>query len=111
MDNPFRGGVRIRAPQDFPVDLLVGRFVWQQGVLERAVRKPLGGLELPVVHPEDWILLKLDAGGPGDLWDLHQILRLAPDREALSARVEVHLGALDRAARKLWQRVRSEIKD
>jgi hypothetical protein len=65
-EDPLAGVVRMVGLGARPVDLLVGRSAWQQGVLARASGARVGGVELPVATAADLILLKLYAGGPQD---------------------------------------------
>jgi hypothetical protein len=72
--------VRVEAPADRPVDVIVGRHPWQATAVARA-RPDLDGI--PAVLPRDLILLKLYAGGTQDLWDVRALLDL-PGAEGLS---------------------------
>ena len=103
-DDPLRGVVRIEGPDDRAVDIVVGRFAWQQRAIERAERVMFEGCDLPVVRPPDLILLKLYAGGPQDAWDVEQLLA-GPDRAALVSAVETDLPELPPDARVLWERI------
>ena len=71
-------------------------------MLARAVRLRLPqGLEIPVVSVEDLIVLKLMAGGPGDLADVADLLERAGALPELDKRAAAG-GVLD-----LLQRVRT----
>jgi hypothetical protein len=59
-------------------DVLWAHKRWQQEALERAVKVEMEGDHIPVLHPEDLILMKLDAGGPQDLLDVQQLVSIAP---------------------------------
>lgn len=103
-DDPLAGVVRFTAPSESPVDLVIGRFVWQQKAIERAGRAVFAGVELPVLAAVDLILLKLYAGGPQDAWDIQQILT-GPERDALVVGVECELSELPRQSSLLWRRI------
>lgn len=71
------------------VDIVCATRSWEREMLRRAIgiRLPTG-LEAPVMAVEDLIVLKLIAGGPGDLIDVAELLQ----RTSLTAELE------DRAA-------------
>ena len=94
-DDPLAGVVRFTTPGESPVDLVIGRFAWQQKAIERARRAVFAGLELPVLTVVDLILLKLYAGGPQDAWDIQQLL-VGPERETLTTGVERDLPRIAR---------------
>ena len=100
--DPLAGVVRFSLTGSRPVDVVVGKLVWQREVLERATTSTPGGI--PVVRAADLILLKLYAGGPQDAWDIQQLLA-GEDREALIAEVEKEIPRLTREAADLWKRV------
>jgi hypothetical protein len=87
------------------VDIVVGRHVWQQECVERAVE--MAALEAKVVGLPDLVLLKLYAGGPQDAWDVHQILGLGAAAD-VPAIVESRLSMLPKDAITLWRRIVSE---
>ncbi len=87
-----------------PVDLVFGRYRWQQRVLARAQPAAIGGLNLPTVQTSDLILLKLYAGGAQDAWDIEQLLA-GPDRGVLIADVEAVVAELPARCRRLWKAV------
>ena len=51
---------------------------WQQEALRRSVAIEVLNRRVHILHPEDLILMKLDAGGPQDLFDVKQILSAPP---------------------------------
>lgn len=106
-DDPLAGVVRFTVPGTSPVDLVVGRSRWQQGVVARAEPAVVEHTDLPVATAADLVLLKLYAGGPQDAWDIVQLLE-SPDRPALVATIEARLGELPADARRLWRRVVGE---
>jgi hypothetical protein len=105
-EDPLAGVVRFDAEGEPPVDLVVGRTAWQEGVLERAVRTDVGELSLPVATAADLILLKLYAGGSQDAWDVEQLLAAADDGVALVREVEARLADLPPESGALWARLR-----
>jgi len=58
-------------------DILWAHKRWQREALVRAVGVEVNGDNIPVLHPEDLILTKLDAGGPQDLLDVEELLSVA----------------------------------
>ena len=57
-------------------DILWAHKRWQQEALRRAINVEFDGIALPVLHPEDLILMKFDAGGPQDLLDVEELIAL-----------------------------------
>jgi hypothetical protein len=102
-DDPLAGVVRITAPGQHPLDVVVGRSHWQASVLAGARDAVLEGVRVPVASAAGLILLKLYAGGPQDAWDIAQLLG-GPDRAALVREVEASLAALPPECRRLWAR-------
>jgi hypothetical protein len=102
LDDPLAGVVRIAAPNERSVDIVVGRHAWQSGVVERAREADIDGVPVPVARAADLILLKLYAGGPQDAWDIAQLLG-GDDRDALIATVTDLVTVLPVDARALWQ--------
>ncbi len=103
-DDPLAGVVRFEQKGERPVDLVFGRYPWQQRVLARAQPAAIGGLNLPTVQTSDLILLKLYAGGAQDAWDIEQLLA-GPDRGVLIADVEAVVVELPARCRRLWKAV------
>lgn len=107
-DDPLAGVVRFRQEGQDQVDLIVGRYRWQQRLLERAEPAVLGGaITLPAAQPRDLVLLKLFAGGPHDLWDIQQLMAGA-DSEALLSAVGDDVDQLPTRCRRQWVRLVSE---
>ncbi len=104
-DDPLAGVVRFTAPDESPVDLVVGRLEWQAVIVRQAPRMSLGEVTLPVASAADLILLKLYAGGAQDAWDVVQLLA-TPGGAGLAAHVYAHLPALPAEASALWGRIR-----
>jgi hypothetical protein len=105
LDDPLRGVVKIRPPKEKSIDVVVGRWKWQQRVIERAEATPSEGRMLPTVTTADLILLKLAAGGPQDAWDVTSLLAVTTARVA--AEVEERLPDLKHDAKDLWRRIRA----
>lgn len=103
-EDPLAGAVRLARAGERTVDVVVGRWAWQTEALERARPAPLPGVEVAVVDPVDLVLLKLDAGGPQDRYDVEALLGLiGPElAEAVEARLEPLAASLKRE----WARVR-----
>jgi hypothetical protein len=100
LTDPLAGVVRIQAPGENPLDVVVGKFAWQARLLERA--EPVGGTL--VVRAADLTLLKLYAGGPQDAWDVQQLLA-RPFREDLILEVESRLPELPAQCADLWKKI------
>ena len=98
--DPLAGVVRFQAPGESPIDIVVGKFAWQERVLERA--ELIGGTL--VVRAADLVLLKLYAGGLQDAWDVQQLLA-RPFREEVIREVESRLSGLPERCRGLWKKV------
>jgi hypothetical protein len=101
LEDPLAGVVRISAPDERAVDVIVGRFSWQSDIVNRAPIVNLHGMDLRVAEPVDLILLKLYAGGPQDRWDIQQML-MAQRTVDLLEKVEMRLGHLPRECAELW---------
>ena len=73
--------LKIELPATFGsvgADILWAHKRWQREALERAVGVEVEGDNIPVLQPEDLILMKLEAGGPQDFLDVQQLLSVAP---------------------------------
>jgi hypothetical protein len=75
------------------VDILWASKSWQRDALIRTVEVRVSRRRVRVLHPEDLILLKLEAGGPRDLFDIQGLLSAPPP--------ELKFGRLQETARKL----------
>lgn len=102
--DPLKGVVWIRPENERPIDVVVGRWKWEQRVIERAELVHSAAGHLPTVTTSDLILLKLAAGGGQDAWDIGRLLNIAS--EQVIAEVEERLPDLQQDARDLWQRIR-----
>jgi hypothetical protein len=100
-EDPLAGVVRIAESAGDQVDVVVGRASWQAEVIDRAEPFDLGDARIRVARAADLVLLKLYAGGPGDRWDVAQLL-LAGDGDTLAREVESLVAVLPADARELW---------
>jgi hypothetical protein len=103
-DDPLAGIVRITLLDQRDADVVVAKWKWEQGVIERAERLMLQGISVPVARTSDLILLKLAAGGYVDLQDVHALLH-AGHREQLIREVEQFIDALPADAQESWKRI------
>jgi len=77
-DDPIPLLLRLRTPGGPEIDVVCATRAWEREIIGRAVRLRLPqALEIPVVAVEDLIILKLMAGGPGDLADVTDLLERA----------------------------------
>lgn len=106
-DDPLAGVVHIRLSAGEEVDVVVAKWKWEEGVIRRAERLDVGGLQLPVPRTSDLILLKLAAGGALDLQDVVVLLAVA-DRQQLLREVNDNISNLDAGAIDSWRKI-SEI--
>jgi hypothetical protein len=102
-DDPLAGVVHMTLRDGEEVDLVVGRWKWEQAVIDRAELLDVGPFRVRVPRASDLILLKLSAGGTLDLQDVAVMLEVAGDRAALVRDVEEHLGDLPAHAQRLWR--------
>jgi hypothetical protein len=107
-DDPLAGVVRIRS-HDSSIDVVVAKYRWQQSVIERAETIEVSGIELRIPKTADLILLKLFAGGYGDLHDVARLLETRP-REELLTEVDTALAGLPDEMRQRWERLLREIE-
>jgi len=107
-DDPLSAVVRIERDENYPVDVIVGKYAWQAEVIDRAVPCAFAGLDLRVAQVADLVLLKLFAGGPADRLDIIRLLLVAPDTGALNDDVRSRLSVLDDDAGRLWKRLCEE---
>jgi predicted nucleotidyltransferase len=104
-DDPLRGLIRLGSRDERPVDVVVGRGAWLEGIVTRAEPFAFLDVRIPVVRAADLVLLKLHAGGTQDLWDVRQLLDADRDGDVAHA-VESHLAEVPRGAAIAWKRVR-----
>jgi hypothetical protein len=101
-EDPLGGVVRLEAPPERPVDIILGKYAWQTRAVEQAERVTGGP---PIVLARDLILLKLYAGGTQDLWDIRELLRL-PGAETLVTQVDDALSTQPATMRDIWEEAR-----
>jgi hypothetical protein len=106
-EDPLAGSVRIGEGSEI-VDVVVGRHSWQREIIDAAELLSLGELRVKVATPAAIVLLKLDAGGPKDAWDIRALLEVSSHPKEVQAEVEAFLPRLSADARRLWARLRSE---
>ena len=89
-EDPIPLLLRLNSATGPEIDIVCATRGWEREMLSRAitVRLPTG-LEAPVMAAEDLIVLKLIAGGPGDLIDVAELLQ----RTSLTAELEVRAAA------------------
>ncbi len=108
-DDPLAGVVRVGDPGD--VDVVVGKWQWEQRIVESAEPLQIAGMVLPVAQASDLILLKLNAGGYQARLDVMGLLEVGP-REQLIAEVDAKLGdfpsTAEKDARAMWAAILSE---
>jgi hypothetical protein len=102
-DDPLRGVVRIKAPTEQPIDLVIGRGAWQSDLIQRARSVEFDDLVLPIATAADLILLKLYAGGVQDRWDIQQLIAVSD--AGVRDEVEANLAALPPACATLWTQI------
>ncbi len=103
-DDPLGGVVRLDAPGERPVDIVLGKHGWQARAVQRAAL-PAGGPA--VVTARDLVLLKLYAGGAQDVWDVRELLQL-PNAAQLVADVDADLSYQPRAMQERWAEARRQ---
>jgi len=77
--DPVRGVIRVESAVSAaaePVDIVLGIRRMPQGIFERSSPLQFLGHQVPVISPEDLIVLKCLAGGPIDLEDARSILEI-----------------------------------
>lgn len=99
-DDPIPLLLRLELPRpvlDLRADILWAHKRWLREALARRVEIRVSHLKVFVLHPEDLILMKLEAGGPQDLQDVEAILSNRPaelDLRRLKQRADqLHMGA------------------
>jgi predicted nucleotidyltransferase len=102
-DDPLAGVVRIGSKPE-QIDIVVGKWKWEQRVIDRAQTIDVKGMAVRVPITSDLILLKLAAGGPIDQQDIVRLLAVGP-RDQLISEVNEKIGELPADARDLWQRL------
>jgi hypothetical protein len=78
LDDPIPGLLTLTDSFRNRVDLLVGLRGLELAAFERAVEVPFKGTPLRVIGREDFIAMKVFAGGPQDLADAHAAINTVP---------------------------------
>lgn len=87
-DDPIPLLLRLGLPQPanrMGADILWAHKRWQREALSRTIALRVSRLEVFVLHPEDLILMKLEAGGPQDVLDIEAMLSNPPPELGLSS--------------------------
>lgn len=100
LDDPLAGVVRFES--DSLIDLVVGKFKWQEALIDRAETVSVESTTLRIPRSADLILLKLFAGGAGDLHDIGALLEIGP-REPLIKDVAAALADLPDEMHARWE--------
>jgi hypothetical protein len=82
-DDPVPLLLRILLPRSYGglgSDVLWAHKRWHREALARSITVNLSRRRVQILHPEDLILLKLDAGGPQDLADVNALLTDPPNQ-------------------------------
>lgn len=83
IEDPVRGLIKLRFPAvgetEF-IELLLGIKKMPPDVYLRAKKLHFAGMEIPVISPEDLIVLKLIAGSPLDISDAQNIYEIVKDQ-------------------------------
>lgn len=80
VDDPIRQVLALMDSHDNTVDLLWGVHGMDDGVMDRCRTTSLLGSIVKVIGPEDFIAMKLFAGGPKDLGDVQGVLEISGER-------------------------------
>ena len=102
-DDPLAGVVRIGTKPE-TIDVVVGRWKWEQRVIDRAEPLEVDGRLIRVPITSDLILLKLSAGGSIDQQDIIRLLAVGR-RDRLIAEVNGKISELPLDAQELWTRL------
>lgn len=107
-EDPLAGSVRLLLERDEIVDVVVGRYRWQEEIIQAADVTSIGEFAVRVVRPSGLVLLKLFAGGPQDMWDIHALLAGHEQADAIKVEVNGKVAQLPEDCRELWHGVRDE---
>lgn len=75
----------VHAPTGFPADIVLGGPGLEELFLSRASKRKVAGVRVPVVSPEDLIVMKILAGRDKDKDDIRAVLRAGRDTLDLDA--------------------------
>jgi hypothetical protein len=109
-DDPLAGVTHIQLADESDIDVIVGRWPWEAGVIVRAERMAVLGTTLLVPRTSDLILLKLAAGGYLDKQDAAALLALG-DRATIAREVDAHIDEVRPDIRALWLELQASIED
>lgn len=99
-DDPIAGVAHITFADGIEADVLLARWKWELGIIERSERLDVGGSFVPVPITSDLILLKLAAGGPIDLQDV--VALLATNYGPLVDEVDQKIALVHPDVRTVW---------
>lgn len=75
--------IRLTIPEskggEIKADILIASRKWEDAIINSSKKVRFEGEVIPVVAPEDLILMKLRAGGAVDLWDVTELLKVLKD--------------------------------
>lgn len=101
-EDPIPLLLRLHRPDGPDIDVLCATRAWEREMLDRSIRIRIPeGSETSVIALEDLIVLKLMAGGPGDLADVSSLL------EGVGPLPELEKRAAERGVLDLLRRVRA----
>jgi hypothetical protein len=103
-DDQFRGVVHIKLPDGIDVDVIVAKWKWEGGVIDRAESMDVEGVTMPVPRVSDLILLKLAAGGGLDLQDIMNLIDVHGG-DPLISEVEARLDEVRPDVRDTWTKL------
>jgi hypothetical protein len=103
-DDQFQGVVHIKLSEGIDVDVIVAKWKWEDGVIDRAEPMDVEGVTMPVPQLSDLILLKLAAGGGLDLQDIMNLMDVH-GRDPLVAEVEARLDEVRPDIRGTWAKL------
>jgi hypothetical protein len=101
-DDPLAGVIHILLADGTDVDLVLGKWKWEAGVITRAELLTVMGSIIPVPLTSDLILLKLAAGGYLDLRDAAALLAIG-DRTTIVGEVESKIGDVHPDVTAAWR--------
>ena len=107
-DDPLAGVVHILLADGSDVDVVVGRWLWEAAVIDRAERMRIAGIDIPVARTSDLIILKIAAGGYLDQRDAAALLATG-NRAELVREVEAHLDEVRPDIRPAWRELLAQI--
>jgi hypothetical protein len=109
-DDPLGGVVHIRLAEAPDVDVILAKWEWEAGVIERAETMRVAGADIRVPRTSDLILLKLAAGGHLDLRDAAVLLAMGERHELVPA-IEEHLPEVRPDIRGPWRELLASLDE